>query len=343
MVVVEEGPAARVFLGNLAFDEALADEDFARLGRVHRPEIHAFFGIDDNAVERRSLERNRLHRLLFPVRIKPAALDQVGADLLQPLGFDARDAAGKKFGRLGDFSGGDPLAGLLVECRTGVDQELHAACPEVMPRVLGFAADVAEQAGKQRAVDGVVGGWLGHCSRVLQPIVLGSDAMQLRVNIPPFAHTQRRQIVFVARLHQLSLRFLVYEFALIPLPKLEPGEKFGLLIGKFFVRGVGCPLPLLRPLAWILHGQRGGDHQHFGQAAFVARGDDHAPDAWVERQFRQFHADRRQRAIFGNGAEFSEQLIAIADRFRRRRFEEGERFDVAEAQSLHAQDDAGER
>jgi hypothetical protein len=66
-------------------------------------------------------------------------------------------------------------------------------------------------------------------------------------------------------------------------------------VGELAVRGVGRPLPLLRPLARILHRQCGGDHQHLAQAALVAGGDDHPPEARVERHLRQFLAGRRQR------------------------------------------------
>jgi hypothetical protein len=82
----------------------------------------------------------------------------------------------------------------------------------------------------------------------------------------------------VAGLDQLALRLAVFDFGLIPVPELEPGEKLRLLVGELAVRRVGRPLPLLRPLARILHRKRGGDHQHLAQAAFVAGGDDHPPE-----------------------------------------------------------------
>ncbi len=158
VIVREERPASCIFLTDLAFDQALADENFTRLLGIHRPEIHPLLRIDDNAVKRRPLEGDDLHGLLFPVWIEPAALDQVRADCLQPFRFDARHAAGKELGGFGDFSRSDPFAGLLVERRTRVDQELHSACAQVVPGILRLAADVAEQAGEQCAMNGVISG-----------------------------------------------------------------------------------------------------------------------------------------------------------------------------------------
>ena len=96
VVVCEEGPAPRIFLGNLAFNQTLADENVARFLWVHRPEIHPLFRVNDDAVERRTLESDDLHRLFFPMRIEPATLDQVSAHFLQPLRFNAGHAAGEK-------------------------------------------------------------------------------------------------------------------------------------------------------------------------------------------------------------------------------------------------------
>ena len=144
VVVVVETPATGVVLGDLAADEALADEQLARLLRIHRAVIHALLGIDDDAVERRALEGHGLHRFLFPVRVEVTALDEMRADLFEPLGLDARHAAREKLGRLGDFGGGDPLAGFFDQRRAGMDEKLDPARAEVVPRVLGLAADIAQ-------------------------------------------------------------------------------------------------------------------------------------------------------------------------------------------------------
>jgi hypothetical protein len=161
--------------------------------------------------------------------------------------------------------------------------------------------------------------------------------------IVPLAHAQRREEVLVAGLHQLALRFLVLQLALVPLPEFEPGEELRFLVGEFLVRGVGRALLFLRPFARVLHGQRGGDDQHFLQAALVARGDDHARDARVERHLGQLLPTGVSARSSVTAPSSCKQLVAVADRLGRRRFDEREGLDVAEAQRLHAQDDAGQR
>ena len=339
VVVREELPAPGILFGNFPGNQPLADEDFARLLRIQRTEIHALLRIDDNAVERRSLEGDDLHRLLFPMRIEPAALDQVRTDRLQPLRFDARHAAGEELGRFGDFSSGDPLAGFLVERRAGMDQELHPARAKVVCRILRLAADIAQQAGEQCAVDRLVGGW----NLILLPVVFGCEAMQLLVDVAPLAHAQSREKVFVASLNQLALRFLVFYRALVPIPQLEPGKEFGFLVGKLLVCGVGRSLAFLRPLARILNGQCGGDHQHLAQTALFSRGNDHARHARIKRHLRQLLPDRCQRAIVSHRAKFEQELVAVTDCLGRRCFDERETLDIADAQSLHAQDHACQR
>ena len=132
----------------------------------------------------------------------------------------------------------------------------------------------------------------------------------------------------------------MFERLLIPAPQLEPAEKFGFFIGKRLVRRISRPLLFLWAFARVLHRQRGGNHQHLAQAAFIARGDDHARHARIERQARQFLADGRQRPCVRHRAQLLQKLVAVGNRFTGRRFEEREGFDVAQTQRLHAQDDA---
>ena len=106
---------------------------------------------------------------------------------------------------------------------------------------------------------------------------------------------------------------------------------------------VRCLLALLRTLARVLRRQAGGDDQHFGQAAEVAGGNQHATDARVERQLGQRLADLGELVVVVERAQFLQQGIAIADRLGRRRLDEGEALDISQAQRLHAQDDAGQR
>ena len=86
-------------------------------------------------------------------------------------------------------------------------------------------------------------------------------------------------------------------------------------------------LPLQRPLARVGHGKRTRDHQGLGQAAGVARREDDAADARVERQAREFAAERGQAPFGVDGTQFLQQLVAVGDRARTGRLEERERVD----------------
>ena len=108
------------------------------------------------------------------------------------------------------------------------------------------------------------------------------------------------------------------------------------------MRGIGRALLLLRSFARVLHGQSGGNDQHLVQAAAIAGSDDHARDARVERQLGQALTDGRQHIVVVERIQLLQQLVAIGDRPRRRRFEEGEFLNVAELQAFHAQDDASQ-
>ena len=69
---------------------------------------------------------------------------------------------------------------------------------------------------------------------------------------------------------------------------------------------VGRLLLLERPVAHVLHAQRAGDDEHFAQRLALARGQDHAADARVERQLRELPADRRQCVLVVGRAELVE-------------------------------------
>ena len=240
VVVFVKRPATGVFLGDFTTYQPLPDEQITRFRRVHRPVVHPFFRVDDDAVERRTLEGHGLHRLLFPMRIKVTATDQVSAHLLQPLRFNAGDTTGVKFCRLGDFRCGNPFPGLFVERRTGVNQKLHSPCAQVMPGIFRLAANMPEKAGQQGAVEGGVAGRSKRKKRsgkggsrvygglrVFRQFIRGghTDAAtgftlplsyfplprlidqrtQLSMHVMPLTHADRREKVFPAGFKQLTV------------------------------------------------------------------------------------------------------------------------------------------
>ena len=144
-------------------------------------------------------------------------------------------------------------------------------------------------------------------------------------------------------MHQFALRFLVLDLLFVPRPQLEPGKELRFLVGKLLVRHVGAALPLLRALARVLHGQGRGNHQHFAQTTLIAGRHNHPADPRIERHFCQFLPDRGQGVILRDRPQFKQKLIAVADGLRRRRFDKRKIFNLADTQSLHAQNDAGQR
>ena len=143
-VVLEEAPLPDPVLADLACDQRLAEQDFARQFRIARTVVHAPLGMDHQAVQRDALPG---HDMLA---------DQVGADLLQPFRLDLGDAAREQARSLDDLGGDDPAPGLLQQAGTRMDVEADAACAEVVLVFLDDEADVAEQAGQQGLVDGLV-------------------------------------------------------------------------------------------------------------------------------------------------------------------------------------------
>ncbi len=323
----------------LALHQRAADEQLARARRILPAERHAPAVVDRQTIERAALERADLRRTLLPVRLGQRRLQQVRAHLLDPLGLDLRDAACVEPAGLDQFGGHHPAPGLLDERRAGPQMELDGARAEVVRLVVGLHADVAEQAGEQRQVDLLE----GRIDLVQAPAQFAHHRQQLRVDVAPFAQPQVREEVRAARVHQLPVRLLVRDRLLEPGPDLQPLQEFGTLVGEPAMRLVGLLLRLDRPVARVLHRQRAGDDQHLAQRLLVARGQDHAADPRVERQARQFAAERRERVVVVHRAEFVEQLVAVGDRAARRRLDERERLDRTEVQRLHAQDHRGQR
>ncbi len=336
-------------LGDVPGDQPFADEQFAAQPGVDLAVRHATPRIQHQPMHGAALPGAHAAGAPGPVRLEHRTLQQVGADLLHPLRLDARDAAAKQPAGLDQLGGHDPLARLLRQRRAGMRPELDAARAQIRTGlrtrgVLDLAAHMAEQTGEQRLVDGLIVRW----QLVFLPAVLGAQHMQLGVHVAPLAHAHVRQEMLLAPGLLLAARFVALD--LVPrLPQMQVPQELRALVllaaAKPCMRLVGRARAVLRALARILHRQRGGDHQQLGEAAAVARSEDHAADLGVERQLAEFAADRRQlaRLVVGDRAEFGQQRIAVADQARAGRIDEGEVLDRAQLQRLHAQDHAGER
>src|SRR5450830_449951 len=202
-----------------------------------------------------------------------------------------------------------------------------------------FETDVAEQAGQQGGMQLFVG-----CRRFVHaPALFAHNGQQLRMDVAPLAQAQLRQEAGAAMVLQLAIRFFVGDGLFKPGPDLEVTLELGLVIGEFLVRLVGSVLRFHRAIARILHRQRRGDDQQFGETGIVAPGQDHATDARIERQLGELLAQRRQLVELIDRAELLQQLVTVGDRAAQRRLDEGEGLDIGQVQRLHAQDDRGQR
>ena len=105
---------------------------------------------------------------------------------LDPLGFDLRRAARIQARGLREFGRDRPLRLVLLQAGTGKDRELHPASAEVDVALLGFHADIAEQAGEQRAMQLLIGCW----RFIERDTEFRHQRVQLAVHVAPFAHAR---------------------------------------------------------------------------------------------------------------------------------------------------------
>jgi hypothetical protein len=340
--VVREERAAR---GERPRHQRLADEDVARRRRVDGAVGHAPPRHQRQAVERDALARDHLAARGVPLGLEVIAGDPVAGDRLHPFRLDPRRAARVEPRGLGQLGGEDPLAALAREPGAGVEPEADPARALVRVAFLRAHADVAEQAGEQALVDRRVTRGVDRRRELRRPLEaeVGDPGGELRVDVAPFGEPQIRDELRAAGIDQPAMRQPLGELRVEELPQRDERQEIRALVAKAQVRLVGRLRPLERALARIGHRQRAGDDQHLGEAAALARGEDHSPDARVDRQAREVAAERGERARGVHGAQLLQHLIAVGDGARAGRFEEGERLDRAEIERGHPQDHRGER
>src|SRR5258706_5455164 len=175
------------------------------------------------------------------------------------------------------------------------------------------------------------------------PAELADKLLQLAVDVAPLAHAVEREEMLAAGLVQLAAGFPVLERFLEELPQLQPGKEIGFLVVELFLRFVGRGSPIARPLARILHRERGGDDEHLAQRVLRFRRENHAADARVHRQLRNLPSRFGELVFVVDRAQLGEQRIAVLDRLGSRRIDERKFLDRAKAERLHPQDHVGER
>ncbi len=150
----------------VAFDQRVPDEQLAGHLRVDLAVVDLAAGNDRYAVQGDLLVGHHRAGLAFPVRLGVRAFDQVLGEVLGPLRLDLGVDAGPQPGRLDEFGGHHELRWLLEQAGAGEDRELGAAGTDVLVlvgRVLH--AEVGEQSGHQRDVDGLRVGRLAGVER----------------------------------------------------------------------------------------------------------------------------------------------------------------------------------
>ena len=164
---------------------------------------------------------------------------------------------------------------------------------------------------------------------------------QLRVQVLPLAYPQVVEVLGAAQLAKLvgGQGFLL--FGQVP-PQVEVGQEVRLLVAEPGVRLARLLLPVRRPLARVLDGQRGRDHEYLAQRSVVDRGQDHPGDPRVDRQLGELLPERGQLSGGVQRAQLDQQVHPVTDGAPVRRVEEREVGHLAQPQRGHLEDHRGE-
>ena len=278
--------------------------------------------------------------------------------LLGPDRVDARVHPGPQAGRLHELLRHDELRLLAEEGRARTDAEAGAAGAEVLASLFVAHADVGEQSGEERLVDGIgvhlaLPGPHAPTGHVQTDLFRG--LLQLCVEVLPLPDPQIVEELRLAHPPEGTRAegsLLLLEVG----PQLQPREEVARLVREALVRGVGELLLVLGPLARVLDRQRGDDDQDLPEDAPAVRLDDHARVARVDRQRGDGPAVCREPAsrtspplggrlgllLGGEGLQLLEEPDAVGDLSAVRGVEEREAGDVTEPERGHLEDDRRE-
>ena len=195
--------------------------------------------------------------------------------------------------------------------------KLDAARAQIHIFFVLLATNVSQQPTEQSRMQLLVAGGL----RIHGPALLVHHRQQLRMNVPPLTPTAYvdevlSQQVFMLAVGQTCGFAMASPGCFKPIPQAQIPAEFAFVIFEFGMRLVSLCLRLQRPVSHILHAQRRGNDQDFTQGLVLARGQDHASHARVQRQLGQRLANLGQRVVIVDRAEFIEQLKTICNGFR---------------------------
>ena len=266
----------------------------------------------------------------------------MGADTLNPLGFDSGEPTRVQTRCVDQLGGHQPL-GALFRSRRRMGPKPDRMRPEVMSFIAGLVADITQQTRKQ----GLVKRLVGSRNRVLLPTEIGDRSLQLLVDIDPFTYPTRVQKLRAQHLLALALTETAISQTLNPVPKLDPTDKIATLICEWLLRFIGRLCRLGRALTGVLHRQCTGNNQDLAQGPSRTTAQKHPGDPRIQRQTREGAARVGQATLVIERPQLKQQRLTIDDRPPWRCIQEWEGFNcvdpVCKAQRHHSQDDASER
>src|SRR5690606_30644811 len=204
--------------------------------------------------------------------------------------------------------------------RTGKNGDVAVACRFVL--IAFFTSrDVANQAGENRTVDGVVvrvvkrsaGLRLGVLPRG-EVLCTGSgdwhfagagawgveifkNIAELGMQILPLAHAEIGKKILTTEFPPLILRAEFFPFVVNGVPDVEQREEIGLRISESLVCcGSGFFL-IERTFARVLNAETGGDDEEFARCLFALRLEQHAAECGINRQTREILTERCKLAL----------------------------------------------
>ena len=266
----------------VAGHQRFTNEYFTGAHRVNSAEVDATAVVDHQAIQRGTLQGRDLCGFFLPMRIQQLFLEQVPCDLLHPLRLDVGNAAAKQARGFHQLGSHNPTARFFAQLGAGVSVEADAARAQIGLLVFGFVAQVAQQPAEHRQVQLLVAGRLA----VDLPTLLANDAVQLRVDVTPFAHAADvdevlTQQVFVLAVRELVFRRMTATRITQPFPQLQITGELAFLVIKLGVRLVCLRLLVHRPVAHVLDAERTCNDHHLVERLPVAGLKNHAAHARV--------------------------------------------------------------
>src|SRR5512133_1450662 len=132
-------------------------------------------------------------------------------------------------------------------------------------------------------------------------------ALELCMEVLPFAHAQVRKKIAAAKLSPLVLGTEGFPAFMDRVPNVEQRQENGLGSGEPLMRRSRRVFLIQRALAGILDAQPGGDDQQLARGVFVLSLTQHPTERGIDGQTRQVLPRRGQLALIIESAQFVQQ------------------------------------